>query len=213
MNTDELIDRLSQGLKPVSADAAMRRLAVAFGAGAVLASIGLLALIGTRPDLAEAVRTGPFWMKAAYTAGLAAAGFFVVERVSRPGGAGGKAWLLVAAVTSLALLMGAIELLSAEPADRAQIWFGHSWNFCMPRIVGLSAPVFLAAIWAMRSLAPTQLRLAGFAAGIAAGAVGATVYGVSCVESTAAFMATWYTLGVLAVGVIGTLAGPRLLRW
>lgn len=213
MSTDELIDRLSQGLRPVSAGAAMRRLALAFGVGAVLASIGLLVLIGTRPDLAEAVRSGPFWMKAAYTAGLAAAGFFVVERVARPGGAGGKAWLLVAAVASLALLMGGIELLSAEPAERGPIWLGHSWRLCLPRIVGLSAPVFLAVVWAMRGLAPTHLRLAGFAAGIAAGAVGATVYGVSCVESTAAFMATWYTLGVLAVGVIGALAGPRLLRW
>lgn len=213
MRTEELIQQLSQDLKPTPAGAATGRLAVAFGAGAVLALTGMLLLIGTRPDLADAVRSGPFWMKAAYTAGLAATGFVVVERVSRPGGAGGKAWLLVAAVAALALLLGGIELWSTAPTARAETWLGRSWDLCLPRIVGLSAPVFLAVIWAMRALAPTRLHLAGFAAGIAAGAVGATVYGLACDESAAAFMATWYSLAILAVGAIGALLGPRLLRW
>jgi hypothetical protein len=46
-----------------------------------------------------------------------------------------------------------------------------------------------------------------------AGGVGATVYGLYCQETAAAFVATWYTLGVAACAAVGALLGPRILRW
>jgi hypothetical protein len=45
------------------------------------------------------------------------------------------------------------------------------------------------------------------------GAVSAAVYAFSCPESSAAFMITWYAGAILAAGLLGALAGPRLLRW
>jgi hypothetical protein len=66
---------------------------------------------------------------------------------------------------------------------------------------------------ALRSLAPTRLRLAGTAAGLAAGAVGASVYQLHCPELAAPFLGTWYVLGILAPAALGALIGPRLLRW
>jgi hypothetical protein len=62
-------------------------------------------------------------------------------------------------------------------------------------------------------MAPTRLRLAGAAAGLLAGGVAATVYGLHCQEMTAAFVVTWYSLGVAASVAVGALLGPRLLRW
>jgi len=73
--------------------------------------------------------------------------------------------------------------------------------------------VLAGIVWAFRRLAPTNLPLAGLLAGLASGSAAAVVYALFCPETTAAFLATWYTLGILAAGLIGLLVGPRLLRW
>jgi hypothetical protein len=62
-------------------------------------------------------------------------------------------------------------------------------------------------------MAPTRLRLAGAAAGFAAGAVGALVYSVHCPELAAPFLGVWYLLGILIPTAVGALLGPRLLHW
>jgi hypothetical protein len=212
MSTEDLVTRLSQDLKPVPASAIARRLAMAVTIGAILALAGAVLLIGARADLVQALRTGPFWMKVAYTVGLAVCAYAVVEQAARPGG-GGRSWGPVGMLVGLAMTMGILEMMAAAPADRAQVWLGHSWSVCLPRIVALSAPVLAASLLVMRSLAPTRLALAGFATGIAAGGVGATAYCLACDENGVAFMATWYSLGILIVGGLGALVGPRLLRW
>ena len=51
------------------------------------------------------------------------------------------------------------------------------------------------------------------ASGFIAGGLAATVYAFHCPESTAAFVATWYTLGIVLCGLIGWLLGPLVLRW
>ena len=62
-------------------------------------------------------------------------------------------------------------------------------------------------------LAPTRLRLAGAAAGLLSGAVGALVYSLHCPELAAPFLGFWYLLGMLIPTAAGALLGPRLLRW
>ena len=50
--------------------------------------------------------------------------------------------------------------------------------------------------------------------GVMTGAVAATAYGLlHCPEATVAFVATWYTLGVAAAGVLGAIVGRFALRW
>lgn len=68
-------------------------------------------------------------------------------------------------------------------------------------------------LWAFRKFAPTRPRLAGFCSGGLAGTVAAVVYAVHCTESAAAFVATWYTFGMLLPALLGLLIGPRVLRW
>lgn len=70
-----------------------------------------------------------------------------------------------------------------------------------------------AADGVLRGLAPTRLRLAGAAAGFAAGSLGALVYSLHCPELAAPFLAIWYLLGMLIPTAIGAWLGPRLLRW
>jgi hypothetical protein len=55
--------------------------------------------------------------------------------------------------------------------------------------------------------------LAGLAGGLAAGGLAAFVYAFSCDESAMPFVALWYTLPVLASGLIGAMVGRFALRW
>jgi hypothetical protein len=90
---------------------------------------------------------------------------------------------------------------------------GGSASLCPIAIVTSAIPAFVAVLIVLRGMAPTRLTRAGMAAGLLAGGVGASVYGLWCRESTAAFVALWYTLGIVACGGIGALLGPLLLRW
>jgi hypothetical protein len=77
----------------------------------------------------------------------------------------------------------------------------------------LSMPLFIAALRVMRGLAPTRLRLAGAAAGFAAGATAALVYCLHCPEMSPVFVGFWYLLGMLIPTALGALIGPRVLAW
>jgi hypothetical protein len=43
--------------------------------------------------------------------------------------------------------------------------------------------------------------------------LGASGYALACPEASPAFVAVWYSLGVLLTGLLGAALGPRLLRW
>ena len=114
------------------------------------------------------------------------------------------------------LVMATIGLMSwlSEPADgRLAALLGHSWFSCPPSVLALSLPALAAALWAIRGLAPMRPRAAGFAAGLLAGSVGAFGYALSCPEASAAFVAVWYSLGIVLAGAVGAALGPHVLRW
>jgi hypothetical protein len=80
-------------------------------------------------------------------------------------------------------------------------------------LAALSAPALFAALWALKGLAPTRLALAGAAAGLLSGALGALAYALHCPELAAPFLALWYSLGMLMPAAAGALLGRVLLRW
>ncbi len=214
MKTDELIAALSADTTPNPRGGLKTWLGLACLVALVLATGVLVAWLGVRPDLMLAMRLKSFWMKAGYTGWLGLAAFVGVARLARPGGRLGVAlWLAALGVIAMAG-MGGMRLMTAAPGERMHDWMGHSWTICPIFIIGVSAPAFAAIIWTMRRYAPTRLVLAGAGAGLLAGAIGAAVYGLlRCNETSAAFVATWYTLGIVACAAIGALLGPRLLRW
>ncbi len=213
MKTDDLITLLATGAGAVQPNAAARRYAIALGWGVLGAVLLMAMLLGVRHDLAKAVLLPMFWVKIAFVACLAAAGLFTILRLSRPGAR--LAWLpgALAAPILAMWVLAAAELITAEPARRAGLFFGDTWNSCPFLIALLSVPAFVAVIWAMKGLAPTRLRLAGAAAGFASGATGTLVYCVHCPEMAAPFLGFWYLLGMLIPTAVGALLGPRLLRW
>jgi len=80
-------------------------------------------------------------------------------------------------------------------------------------VLALSMPIFIGLLWSFRRLAPTRLRAAGAAAGLAAGAWAATLYCLHCPEVSAIFVLTWYSLGIGLAAALGALIGPYFLRW
>jgi hypothetical protein len=213
MKTDDLVNLLASGVGPVKRHAAARRYAVAVGVGVAAAVLLMLALLGVRNDLVEAIRLPMFWVKLAYAAGLAAASLLAVLRMSRPGARlDGLTALLAAPVLGMWALAASV-LAGAEPAHRLGLLLGSTSVSCPFLIAMLSVPMFVAALWAMQGLGPTRPRLAGTAAGLLSGAIGALVYCLHCPEMEAPFIGSWYLLGMLIPAATGALLGSRLLRW
>jgi len=213
MNTDDLISRLSQDVPPVSRRAVGWRLGIGMALGG-LVSVALVALVlGIRPDLGLAMRGTAFWVKWSYTFSLAVAAVVMVVQLARPDSARLRwAWLLVVPVSLLAIV-GVAELARTPPGEWLAMWLGHSWMVCPWLVLALAMPIFVGLLWSFRRMAPTRLRAAGAAAGLAAGAFAATVYCMHCPEVSAIFVLTWYSLGILLAASLGALLGPRLLRW
>ncbi|HEX5460631.1 MAG TPA: DUF1109 domain-containing protein [Steroidobacteraceae bacterium] len=212
MRTTDLIELLARDVQATPPGIVNRRLLAALVAGG-LVTLAIVALgLRCQPLLAAAHQPW-FWMKAAYSGLLALAGAVIVRRLSVPGTGVGAAPLAAGVVILAMLAIGTGQILSAAPAGRLALWLGHTWKVCSPLILLLAIPIYACLIAALRRLAPTRPVLTGAAAGLAAGALAATLYGLHCPEQAAAFVASWYTLGIAAATLLGAVAGARLLRW
>jgi len=212
-STSDLIDRLAEDLAPVRPGAVARRLALGIAAGAVAAAALMAAWLGVRPDLAAAVATPAYWMKFAYALALAAAGVWAVARLSRPGGRATAAARLSVAIVAALAAVALWQLAQAPDTAVPRLLMGASAIVCPWFIIAIGSPVLAGTLWAMRGLAPTRPVLAGAAAGLAAGALGAWIYAFHCDESAAPFVVLWYSAGILGVGGLGALLGRSVLRW
>lgn len=213
MKTDDLVVLLATGAGSVPRHTAARRYGAAVAVGAIAATLLMLALLGVRPDLAEASRLPMFWVKIGYVAALGAAGLLAVLRLSQPGARLGRVPAMLAVPVVAMWVLAAMVLAGAEPALRADLVLGTTWTKCSSLIALLSVPAFVATLGAMRGLAPTRPALAGAVAGLLSGTVGALVYCLHCPESAAPFIGSWYLLGMLIPTAAGAVLGPRLLRW
>lgn len=213
MKTDELISMLAAGDSTVAGPAAGQRYAMAGGLGALAAAVMMLLLLQLRHDLLQALALPMFWIKIGFAASLAGASLFAVLRLSRPG-ASLQGVALLLALPVLAIWATAVfSLINAAPAERSRLFFGDTWAVCPLLIAMLSLPIYFTVFRVMQDMAPTRPRLAGFAAGLLAGAIAATVYCLHCPEMGAPFIAFWYLLGILIPALIGAWQGNSRLRW
>lgn len=209
--TDELIERLASDLKPVRPMAMQRLLLGAVLLSGILAILAMLMLLGMRPDMADATATMIYWTKFTYTLTLALLGLAATVVLARPDGRTRWPWL--AALALLALLLVGAVLQLARAQDMMPMIMGTSIRRALIFIPVFALPVLLASLYALRHLAPRSPTLAGFSAGIMSGALGAWIYAFACMEQGMMFLAIWYTLAILLVGLAGALLGRFLLRW
>lgn len=210
MRTDALIDMLARNAGQAPRALAARRLAPAACVGALVSAVLASALFGIVP--AALFSTPLPWLKLAYTGALAGAAGWLAARLARPGASDDSPRRAVAAAVVAMAVIGVASLVSTPGDTLAQV-LGYSWTTCPLSVLLLSLPALAAALWALAGLAPTRPAYAGFAAGLLAGSVGALGYSLSCPEPSPAFVAVWYTLGILLTGALGAAVGPRLLRW
>ena len=214
MKTDDLIAALAATAEPIpSGSPAPRKFAVPLGLG-VFAAIALMAVWLGVADLKLAMVSGGFWLKLVYAAALGALGVVMAARLSRPGAVLSRRLMLSAPILiAILIAVGFSQLMMAPGEARMPLMRGHSWSLCPWLIVAIAAPVYLGLVVALRGLAPTRPALAGAAAGLAAGGIGAAVYALHCPEYAPAFIALWYTAGIAVSMALGGLLGSRLLRW
>lgn len=214
MKTDQLIAVLAAGTPAVDPHMVQRRYAMALIGGAIAAAALMLAFIGgMRADILQAATLPMFWVKFGFMAAMVVAALFATLRLGRPGAKLGVASLGVLLPVLFVWLIAAVVLMNAAPGERERLIYGVSWKVCSLNVAMLSAPVFVAALWAMKGLAPTRPALAGAASGLLAGATGAFVYAFYCPEMAAPFLGIWYLGGMLVPALLGALLGPKLLRW
>ncbi|CDI09239.1 NrsF family protein [Agrobacterium pusense] len=211
--TEDIIERLAADLRPVPAFALERRLAFAALPAIGVSLLLMFIILGPRGDMRDAVSEPAFWVKSFYNALLAMVAFFAVRRLARPEGERRCLFVGIAVIVSAMAVMAFVQLGFALPEAYRRLILGSSALHCPLLIVAFSVPVFFANFAALKRSAPADPALAGFAAGLAAGAAGAWVYSWFCSENGLAFVLIWYSLGILLTGLIGAFAGSRLLRW
>jgi hypothetical protein len=213
MKTDDLIAMLATNAEPASYRVGRDKLFAAAGLGTLGAFVLMYFSLGLRPDLGQAVALPMFWVKLGFPAVVAIFATLSLVRIGSPGMQLGMLRMGLALPLVVLWAMAILVLANASPETRPALIFGSTWTKCAFSIAGLAVPTWLAAFWAMKQFAPTQLRQAGAVAGLFAGAAAATVYALHCPEMQAPFLAIWYVLGILLPTVIGWAAGPKLLHW
>ena len=213
MKTDELISLLAAGAAPVPRRAASTTIAVTTAAGITLAAMMMLLTMGARPDLGQAILRPMFWMKVLFPVTVAGASFVALTRLARPS-VNARASALVITVPVLVLWLLAIAAYAGAPIpERSAMVWELTWQICTLNIALISAPIFAAAFFALRQLAPTRLTQTGACAGALSGAASAAIYALHCPETALPFMALWYVAGIAVPTSIGAWLGPRVLRW
>lgn len=212
MKTDDLIAMLATGAETVNPRIPEQRLARAMAYSLPIALLIMLGF-GIRPDFPEVLTNPMLWVKFAFPGAVAVISLILVLRLSRPGMSIGNLPVSLLAPVLAMLVLATMVLGYAEPTNRAALIMGTTWQVCTLNIALVGTPVFFGSFWALRGLAPTQLRMAGASAGLLAGAAGAVVYAFHCPELDAPFLLIWNGLGMLLPAALGSAMGPRLLRW
>jgi hypothetical protein len=213
VKTEQLVSLLATRVDAIDPTAAARRCRWALATGSVVALAVTGGTLHFNPALSHYLSLPMFWVREVYCAALAVIAFFAVARLARPGIRLG--WVrsaIIMPVLAMWVLAG-VGLLAAPPQAQMRMILGDTAAKCPFLIALLSVPLLAAYVWVLRGLAPTQLRLAGAAAGFAAGSIGALMYSLHCPELAAPFIGIWYLLGMLIPATIGAVFGPRLLRW
>lgn len=211
--TEQLIQQLAREAPARGRAPPSLRLTGAIACGALVALAALAILFGWPLGAVEYTGVPAFVMKLAFAVSMAALPAALLFSSGRPGRRVGKRILWVLLPPAIVFGAAVMEQSMLAPQFREDAWVGSTMATCLLAITTLSIPIFAGVTWAFRRLAPTNLELSGFLAGITSGGAAAVVYALYCPETTATFLASWYTLGILSVGLVGYLIGPRLLRW
>jgi hypothetical protein len=211
MKTEELIRVLAaDGARPVIPIG--HTLSRALMLGAVLSTALFFLILHPRADIGAAVQTLRFDFKLVVVGCVAAGAALFVAYAALPAPTGRRQRLLW--LGPLLLAVGVIlELATAPVSSWFPRWLGHNATHCLSLIPLLSLPARGCLLFALRRAAPVRPAVAGAAAGLLSGGIGAILYALSCPDDSPLFVATWYSLAIGAVTAIAAFVSSRWLRW
>lgn len=213
LDTNDLIDRLAAETRPIPEYRAAGRALLCAGLALVASATVVWVTFGPRPDLVSVIDEPAFLLRQAYTLGISGFAGWLMLRLGQPGAPVKAPTIGLGGVALLAVGLVAWEQAGLDGGTRLGALLGQSWTQCSLRVGVTSLVAAPFIFFAARRLAPARPALAGFTAGILAGALAASAYGLYCAEITVTFVATWYSLGILASGLVGGVLGRWILRW
>src|SRR5258708_34434406 len=107
------------------------------------------------------------------------------------------------------MVLAAVNLAFAPSAAWERMIVGDQWLECLLSIPIIAIAPFALITWAVRRMAPTDLRRPGALVGLTAGSVSAAAYALHCVDDSLPFVALWYGGTILFVTLGGACRGPR----
>lgn len=212
MKTENLIQALSADLatRPTPVPRAIAQALIV----SVPIALGLLFYVWqVRPDFWIVLSSTRFLFKFVFTVSVLGAGLWLVLRLTRPGTQAGPAMTALFVAGGLMLTAVVTELAVMPSSAWMSLLVGDMAGPCLLLIPVFSAAPLVALLYALKAGAPDDPKLAGAAAGLLAGGIGATIYASHCHNDSPLFVATWYIIALAAVTVIGRTLGGRMLRW
>ncbi len=210
MNTDDLIKTLAQDTA-IPNHHWVRRLGFAFFIAAPFSIMMVWLSLGLNEDIPNLLGNGQFLTKMLWFLLMAASGFWVLGKSLCPDQTPGRHFYLPCLLQMGMLVAGGVSFVAGGMVERDL--FGMSWSACPLMVLAFSLPLLSGSLAAVRVMAPANPGLAGLAAGIMSGGLGAFIYGLHCPELALPFIAIWYALGMLLVAGLGFVAGRIVLRW
>ena len=211
-SSEALIAELVDDLAPVKPLRFGEGVALVLAAAGVTAA-GVIGAFGLRAewlaghlDPMQLVATGLFL-------GLALAASVTVVVMSRPHvGSDHSGWRWAAAMAGLLPLAGAIVAAVRGSQTLSPEVMRHGAE-CLAGGSAASLLVFALLVLWLRRGAPTSPERAGLVAGVAAGAFGVFAASLHCADNDIVHIGLWHSAAVVAMGLVGRVLVPRLIRW
>ncbi len=210
-NRDNLIAGLTEELAPVRTFKQRDGMAfLALAAGVTLA--GVLAIEGLWVGAFQGEAAPFFWVTNGLLLllGLASAG--AVIAMASPGvGNRHDAPKWSAAMLGVLPLAALMSILS-HGADEAALNDPFALHCFTASLIAATITGGALTMWLRRG-APVSQEAAGWFTGIAAGAIGTLLYGLSCPVDSVTHMGIWHVVPLAVSAIAGRLVVPKLIAW
>ena len=211
MDTNELISVLAADTRPPSTLSSVWWAAA--GIAIALAAAVFFAMLGPRADIAAAAETPRFLFKFVFAITLAVSAFGCARALSRPGETWRRAIPNLAAAPALIAMAVIVELFLLPSDTWSAKLVGTNGVVCLTYITLIGIGPLAIFLRTLRHGAPTRPALAGAVAGLLAGGIAATFYAAQCTDDSTLFLATWYTIAIAGLAILGAAGASRFSRW